>query len=98
MKTFRYVFYGIINLELDSVLHIGGGDDASFYMAVNGEDHYIIPSSGIAGAVGHAIRMIDADASVLLGDAEHHSSIYFYDAVCEDVRLEHRTGIKIDNR
>ena len=98
MKQFTHVFYGIINLRLDSVLHVGGGEDASFHMTVNGEDNFIIPASGIAGAVGHYIQMADADAAVLLGNKEYNSSIYFYDAVCEKVSIEHRTGIKIDNK
>lgn len=98
MKSYRYVLYGKIRLELSSTLHIGGDDNSSFQMAVDGNGAYILPSSGIAGAVGHAVRKLQPDFAGLLGDADHESRIYFYDAPCENLSIERRTGIAIDDR
>jgi CRISPR/Cas system CSM-associated protein Csm3 (group 7 of RAMP superfamily) len=98
MKTFRYVLYGKIKLTLDSVLHIGGSDNTSFKMAVDSNGKYILPSSGIAGAVGHAVRKMVPEAAEFLGDTDHDSKVYFYDAVCENAGIERRVGISIDDR
>ena len=98
MKTFRYVFYGIINVKLSGHLHVGGEDEAMFSMVTNGEGEYILPAGTIAGVIKKGVSAADPALTDLFGDKDHESSVWFYDAPLSRVNVEKRSGTRIDGR
>ena len=92
MKTFRYVFYGIINVKLSGHLHVGGEDEAMFSMVTNGEGEYILPAGTIAGVIKKGVSAADPALTDLFGDKDHESSVWFYDAPLSRVNVEKRSG------
>lgn len=109
MRAFTRVVYGIIDVQLLSGLHIGsGGDSAESDIAVDGDGSYILPATAIAGVSLHYIRDLQdervAVALDLMGnpistrkERRQESAVYFYDAICNDVQLEKRTGVGMDH-
>lgn len=119
MKAFTKVIYGAIDVQLMSALHIGDGNDkvksqegsnaAESSIAVDGEGHYILPATSIAGVSLHYIRGIDsamtAQALRLLGNDHvlqgrkelQESRVYYYDARCSHVQIEWRSGVRMDH-
>jgi CRISPR/Cas system CSM-associated protein Csm3 (group 7 of RAMP superfamily) len=93
------MYFFRISLKLDSVLSISGGGDDEYNLVKNGEGRYIIPSTGIAGAIKNYINSDCPEECVkMFGDIGHHSIVTYYDAVCENVNIETRKGICIDDR
>ena len=97
MKTFRYVFYGIINVQLSGHLHVGGEDDAMFSMVTDGEGEYILPAGTIAGVIRKGVSAADPALTGIFGDRDHESAVWFYDAPLSDVSVEKRSGTGIDS-
>lgn len=119
MRAFTRVVYGIIDVQLSSALHIGSGNDRKESEAqepdimVDGEGHYILPGTAIAGVSLHYIRNLydssheDAEAVAALDlmgnplharrDTHQESSVYYYDAICDHVAIEQRTGVGINH-
>lgn len=112
MRAFTRVVYGIIDVELLSALHIGTGNDSKDQasdIAVDSDGAYILPASAIAGVSLHYIRGLQdntANAVLdLMGNPLHpragarlESKVYFYDAHCENVQIEQRTGVGMDHK
>lgn len=112
MRAFTQVVYGIIDVALLSALHIGTGKDSKDQIsdiAVDSDGAYILPASAIAGVSLHYIRGLEddmADAALsLMGNplnpragARLESKVYFYDAHCENVQIEQRTGVGMDHK
>ena len=63
MRPFRYVSYVKIGLKLDGMLRMGDGDEDGVGMATNARGEFIIPATGIAGSVRHALAGGDWDGS-----------------------------------
>lgn len=109
MRAFTRVVYGIIDVQLQSSLHIGTGSDSiESDIAQDSEGAYILPATAIAGVSLHYIRDLQDDetgaALDLLGNPLHprqnvrqESRVYYYDAICQDVQIEQRTGVGMDH-
>ncbi len=102
MRDFRYVYYGKIDIKLDSFLHIGGEPEDSFALATDGRGDFILPASGIAGAIKAFVNKKDESYVKYLGEASDtnlgESVTYIYDGICKDVVMENRKGIRIDGK
>ena len=95
----RYMYFFRISLKLDSILKISGGGDEEYNLVKNGDGRYIIPATGIAGTIKNYIKSeFPMECQELFGDMEHDSVVTCYDAICENVNIEARKGISIDNR
>ena len=97
MKAFRYVFYGIINVKLSGHLHIGGEDEAAFSMVTDGDGEYILPAGTIAGVVRKGVSLAEPALANLFGDKDNESNVWFYDSPLSDVKVEKRSGTRIDS-
>lgn len=95
----RYMYFFRISLKLDSILRISGGGDDEYNLVKNGDGRYIIPATGIAGAIKNYIKSeCPKDCQELFGDMGHDSVVTYYDSICENVNIETRKGICIDAR
>ena len=103
----KYVFYGKIDLTLKSVLRIGGEDDLSGMLAVNGAEEYIIPASGFTGAARsylesvYGVKKVNEFFGFQFKDKGSESKVIVYDATFqldEDNPFEERVGVKIDRK
>lgn len=99
MKPFRYVYYAKLHLKLNGILQVGDSDDNGIGLAVNAQGDFILPATGIAGAIRHVLTADCHDIIQYFGTKDDgDSKIYFYDAVCDRAYVERRTGVKIDSR
>lgn len=104
----QYIYYAKLSLRLESILRIAGESEEHFELVTNGEGQYIIPATGIAGAMKHYLseeskysegsKYTQKDVEELFGGQEHSSIFCFYDAECNNVKLEQRRGIRLNSR
>ena len=98
-------FYGCISVKLLSTLRIGGGEEEYFGLVTDGDGRYRIPATSFAGVVLHYADSLPEDEKQeyrkLLGneseDSREISKIWFYDATCENVRIERRMRVRMDH-
>lgn len=95
----KYMYFFRIDIRLDSILRISGDGDDAYNLVTNGEGEYIIPSTGIAGAVKNYVNSAyPNECARLFGDRDNDSSVIYYDVICSNVNIEARKGICIDGR
>ena len=52
----RYMYFIRLSLRLDSILRISGEGDSAYELVKNGDDEYILPSTGIAGVIKNYVQ------------------------------------------
>lgn len=95
-----FVFYGRIQMTSVSILHIGGDSEENFELAVNGDQQFIIPASGLVGCIRHYLEKDHRRAvTAFFGDRDRNGRAYVYDAVLDSYSgVETRNGIEIDRK
>lgn len=92
-------------LVAESPLHVGGVDratDVDLSLAVNGQGHYYVPGSSLAGALRAGMQALKLEAGLVealwgsASDRGHASSILVEDAIVTGGMAERRDGVGID--
>lgn len=101
MKGYDKIFLGAIKIRLAGVLRIGGESEEHFEMAVNGQDEFFIPASGLAGATRAFLHeQGEAKATILrwFGAQNAEGRLCFHDAALNHPKLEVRYGIEVNDQ